>query len=759
MLNETPLAITLRGMTSNAKDKARLASEALYSVQGLWCTSCALAVEGRLRRLPGVAAASVHYPSATLLVAGQPEALEEGRLATVVRRLGYRLGPPEAVGDAQTRLEGESRYLTLRLLTAVAFGMWTMIASLLIYAGAMPSPRLELVMAWVSAAFALPVVTYVALPFYRAGWRTVRARRPGMDALVSLGALTAVGVSLWLLSRGSPEVYFDTAVMLVSLLLAGRLVETLCRHRGLRALQALHEPPAEVQRWERGAWLACPLEAVAVGDRVRVERGETLPLDGVLRDDEALIDLSPLTGESAPRRCLPGEPMAAGCRNRGDTLILEVTAPVGECRLDRLREQMWWQQARKGELQRLADRFAGWLSPLAVVLALSALAATWLAGVPAEEAWARALSVLVVACPCAVGLAIPLAGLAGSGQALERGVIIRDPSVFEGLAAIRSAAFDKTGTLTPGEPTVLAVRPAPGEREEDVLSLAANAAQGSDHPLARTVRRYARDAGQAGSAEVVEAEEFGGRGRRVRLADGRRLLLGSRTWLVEQGIAIDGVEDSGESEVLLACGGRWVGHFRLGEIALPGTAATLARLRRQGLVLALISGDRAQAVRRLGDEVGLRPEECYAGRSPEAKAQLLAAMPQPSLYVGDGLNDVLGLATASVGVAPLGASSTVQEGAGVALLKPGIAGVDCAWRLARRTRRVMRQNLLLSGIYNLLALGLAVAMPIPPLVAVLAMVASSLSVVANSARLAWSDEEAEESQPDGPLTEALGTAP
>ncbi|MGR4067610.1 heavy metal translocating P-type ATPase [Billgrantia sp. C5P2] len=744
--------------TTSHRDSSRT-HEALYSVQGLWCTSCALAVEAQLMRLSGVVAASVHYPSAILLVQGRPDALEETRLAAAVKRLGYRLGPPEAVGDAETRLEAESRYLTLRLLAAIAFGMWTMIASLLIYAGAMPSPRLELVMAWVSGAFALPVVTYVAFPFYRAGWRTARARRPGMDALVSLGALTAVAVSLWLLLRGSAEVYFDTAVMLVALLLAGRLVETLCRHRGLRALQALYEPPTEVRRWGQGSWQPCPRESVAIGDRVRVEPGETLPFDGVVENDEALLDLSPLTGESAPRRCLPGEPVAAGCRNLGAALVLEVTAAAGECRLDRLREQMWWQQARKGELQRLADRFAGWLSPLAVVLAALTLLATWLSGVPAEEAWVRALSVLVVACPCAVGLAIPLASLAGSGQALERGVIVRDPSAFEVLAGIRSAAFDKTGTLTRGEPEVLAVRPAPGYGEAAVLVLTALAAQGSEHPLARAVRRYARDAGQDAVAEVAEAEETGGRGRRVRLADGRRLLLGSRTWLGEQGVSMKGLEEPAESEVLLACDGQWLAQFSLGEAALPGSAETLARLRRQGLVLALISGDRAQAVRRLGVEVGLQPEECYAGRSPEAKAKLLAAMPQPSLYAGDGINDVLGLATASVGVAPLGASSTVQEGAGVALMRSGVSGVENVLYLARRTRRVMRQNLLLSGIYNLLALSLAVAMPIPPLVAVLAMAASSLSVVANSARLAWSDEGAAERQPEAPQAAALGAAP
>jgi heavy metal translocating P-type ATPase len=733
--------------------------EALYSVQGLWCTSCALAVEAQLRRLPGIVSASVHYPSATLLVAGRPQALDESRLADAVRRLGYRLAPPEAIGDAESRLDAESRYLTLRLLTASAFGMWTMLASLLIYVGALPSERLELVLAWVSGAFALPVVTYVAFPFYRAGWRTARASRPGMDALVSLGALTAVAVSLWLLWKGSPHVYFDTAVMLVALLLVGRLVETLCRHRGLQALQALHEPPAEVCRWSSGSWQPSPLSEVAVGDCLRVEWGKVLPLDGTLREKEALLDLAPLTGESAPRRCLPGEPVAAGCRNLGGSLVLEVTAAAGECRLDRLREQMWWQQARKGELQRLADRFASWLSPLAVVLALFTLLATWLAGIPADEAWVRALSVLVVACPCAVGLAIPLASLAGSGQALERGVVVRDPGAFEALASIRSAAFDKTGTLTSGEPEVEGIVPAPGLAELQLVSMAAAASRGSEHPVARALLRYARDAGQGEGAEAIAAEELGGRGRRVMLADGRKLLLGSREWLAKQGVALPATDDAPGSEVWLACDGEWAGRFDLGEQTLADTGQVIAGLRRAGLTLALISGDRGSAVRRLGDEVGLSPEECYATRTPEAKAKLLAAMPQPSLYAGDGINDVLGLATASVGVAPLGASATVQEGASVALLTPGVSGVEAAWHLARRMRRVMRQNLVLSGVYNLLALGLAVAMPIPPLVAVLAMVASSLSVVANSARLAWSDTEAGKSEEQRLALQGVETAP
>ncbi|PMR78821.1 heavy metal translocating P-type ATPase [Billgrantia endophytica] len=721
--------------------QANESAEVLFSVQGLWCTSCALAVEARLSRLPGVQSASLHYPSATLLVSGTHDALDEDRLAAVVRRLGYRLAPPEAARDAEARLEAESRYLSLRLMVALAFGMWTMLASLLIYAGALPHAGLEQVMAWVSGAFAVPVVGYAGVPFYRAAWRTLRARRPGMDALVTLGALGAVGVSLWLLYRGSAEVYFDTAVMLILLLLAGRLVETLCRHRGLRALQALHTPVGEVARWGRGAWQACAVEEVGEGDRLRVAAGEVLPLDGTLCDEEALLDLAPLTGESAPRRFLPGEAMAAGCRNLGPPLVLEVTAVAGRCRLDKLRERMWWQQARKGELQRMADRFAAWLSPLAVVLALFTLGVAWLAGMPQEEALVRALSVLVVACPCAVGLAIPLAGLAGSGRALARGVVFRDPGAFEMFADIRSAAFDKTGTLTPGEPQVIAVTVASGVDHVSLVGLAALAAQGSQHPLSRALCRYARDQDVQGAGEMRQEDERRGQGRRVELVDGRELLLGSGSWLKSLGIEIPSGTDEATSEVALGVDGRWLGTFSLGEAPQPGTRETLARLREAGLTLALISGDRGPAVQRFGRLVGLGPGECYPDRLPESKSRLVAAMPQPSLYAGDGINDVLGIATASVGVAPLGASSAAQEGAAVVLLRPGIGGVETAWQLARRTRRVMRQNLVLSGLYNALALGLAVSMAIPPLVAVLAMVASSLSVMANSARLGWGGHE------------------
>ncbi|MDQ7730613.1 cation-translocating P-type ATPase [Halomonas sp. SpR8] len=722
--------------------------EKLYTLHGMWCTSCALAVEGSLKHLEGVREVSVHYPSATLFISGTPAAIQLSTLAAKVKRLGYRLTELEPVGNAHARLEAESRYLTLRLLVGSLFGMWTMLASLLIYAGALPDKQIELVVAWVSGAFSLPVVLFVGVPFYRAGWRTLLAKRPGMDVLVSLGVIGAVMVSVWLLWRGSAEVYFDTAVMLIVLLLVGRLVETLCRHRGLKALDALTLPDVNITVWQEEAWASLPVDHVKAGMRVELAPGALVALDGTL-EEPGWIDTASLTGESLPRHFQAGQMIYAGCRYLGATpIVMQVSAGVGKRRLDRLCDEMRRYQAKKGELQKLADRFAAWLSPLALVLALLTLPAALLLGLGWENAWVRALSVLVVACPCAVGLAVPLASLAGSGQVMQQGVALRDPAALETLARIRSVALDKTGTLTTGSHAVLHWQARESVDRQALQRKLSAAVAGSEHPLAQALARWASSLGDQQSEPCEEINEVPGEGRRVKLSSGEWLSVGSASWMVRQRIVLpDQAEDAAlafASQVMVADEVGWLATLYLSDQPVDDAESSVKRLLASEYMVAMISGDRQGAVSWLGERVGLAREACYAQRSPEAKARLLQALPSPTLYVGDGLNDTLSLAAADVGIAPLSASEAAREGAAAQLMAPGIGGVVKLLGIAKRTRRIMVQNLFFSALYNTLALGLVVLMAIPPLVAVLAMAASSLTVTLNAARLAWAEPDEDE---------------
>ncbi|MDI5921888.1 cation-translocating P-type ATPase [Halomonas sp. LR5S13] len=718
-------------------------AEALFSLEGMWCTGCALAIEHRLGRLSGMARVGIDYATATLLVRGRPDIIRREALDPEVARLGYRLRSLESAPDAEARLDAESRHLVGRLAVAALFGMWTLLASLLIYAGAMPEPHLARVLAWVSGAMALPVVLYAGMPFYRAAWRTLWAGRPGMDALVSLGVAAAMAISLWLLWRGRVEVYFDTAVMLIMLLLVGRWVETLARYRGLRALEGLVTASDEVAVQREEGEVRVPLTEVALGERVRVAAGETVPLDGALLDCGAWLDLSPLTGESRPRRLTRGDPVVAGSRNRDEDLTLVVTARAGECRMDRLYREMQRLQATKGRLRLVAERFAAWLSPLALGLSLLTLAGLLLLGVTLEESLVRALSVLVVACPCAVGLAVPLASLAGSARALDQGVVFRDPGAMEQAGKVRAVAFDKTGTLTLGELSVTSLQPAAGVTRQELLRLAARVEWGSEHPLGQAIRRHALAAGLLEGEAPWRVEEHPGGGRiawlepPMRGGEGDTLRIGSPAWLASEGVILprEAAEEPADTRVDLARGRCWLGSLWLADAPDPAAAPLLAFLTREGLAVALISGDRTSPVQRLGDALGLARSACFAGRPPEQKLALVNALPRPSLYVGDGINDAPALAAASLGVAALGASTAARDAAAIQLLRPGPGGVRDAIEVARRTRRVMGQNLWLSALYNGAALPLVVWMAVPPQVAVVAMALSSLSVVGNSARL------------------------
>tara|TARA_R110000850_G_scaffold51371_3_gene124913 strand:- start:486 stop:1625 length:1140 start_codon:yes stop_codon:yes gene_type:complete len=360
-----------------------------------------------------------------------------------------------------------------------------------------------------------------------------------------------------------------------------------------------------------------------------------------------------------------------------------------------------------------------------------------------EEAFVRALSVLVVACPCAVGLAVPLASLAGSGQAMQQGVALRDPAALEILAHIRSVALDKTGTLTTGSHSVLYWQAREGIDKHTLQRKLSAAVAGSEHPLAQALARWSNRQDNHHPEKCLQVNDTPGEGRRVQLNSGEWLIVGSASWLTNQQVVLPDQEEDTTlafaSQVMVSDGTGWLATLYLADQPVEDAEKSMKYLLHEGCVVAMISGDRQGAVSWLGEQIGLAREACYAQRSPEAKARLLQGLPSPTLYVGDGLNDTLSLAAADVGIAPLSASEAAREGASAQLMTPGIGGVVKLLSIAKRTRRIMVQNLLFSALYNTLALGLVVLMAIPPLVAVLAMAASSLTVTLNAARLAWAE--------------------
>ncbi|SFH78093.1 heavy metal translocating P-type ATPase [Modicisalibacter xianhensis] len=709
--------------------------DAIFVVQGMWCSSCAFAVEHFLKKQPGVLDASVNFVTATALVRWLPATTNQTQLEQRVSSLGYRLTTQATAQESRERMSRTRRGLIVRLGVSIAFGMWTLMASALHYFNYGLGQQVDWFIALMAALLALPVVGYAGLPFYQAAWRTLRAGHPGMDVLVSLGVISAMTFSVWQLWRGSSDVYADTAVMLVTLLLAGRLVELASRQTGMEALSSLDDlTPERARVWRDGHWASLPLDIVQRGDRVSVDAQATLPFDGTLEDAHALIDRAMLTGETTPVLMTRGDRVEAGCVNTGSSLTLRVDAELGQRYIDSLRNRTLQLHARKGEFQKVSDSVARWLPSAALGLAAVTFMVVSVRGIELDEAFAWALSVLIVACPCAVGLAIPVVTQAATTRGLRQGIVFKDLSAFEMLARARSIAFDKTGTLTTGQLGIREIQTAHDIEADEVLRLAAQAEQGITHPLAQTLRRHAIQRGLT-LEDGLPTTHYPSQGVIVHKPREEILHVGSPRWLEEQGIDMPPDTEATGKLVGVARGRHWLGTLILDETLTPDAAEAVAHFRDASFTLALLSGDRAANVHALGYRGGFRRSERFAELTPDAKARLLATLPKPSMFVGDGINDTLALATATTGISVAGATPQARDIASVSLLTTGIGQVWKAHRLASSAYRLMRQNLAFSVAYNVLALSLAMWMPIPPVIAAAAMALSSVSVLANAARL------------------------
>ena len=729
-----------RGPVSPRLDALESAGEADLDVVGMRCASCAWLIEHYLGKRDGVVDVRVSYATSTCRLRWDRDRTSLAHLLAELRRIGYRARPSEerlrALQDDQ-----EWRWLVLRAGVCSLLAMNVMLAAVALYAGEFEGigARVRDALRVGSALLAALVVGYGGWPFLRGAANAVRARRATMDTLIALGATTALGVSLYGLATGGP-VFFDTAAMIVTLILGGRLIEQAVRRRGTRAIRNLLALEPDVAR------LVTPdgSATVAAGDVnpgqiVEVRPGERIPVDGVVTEGVSSLDASVLTGEAAPRDVAAGSEVAGGSLNEWGVLRVRALRVGTEATVGRILRAVQRAMESKAPIERVADRAMGWFVP--AVLAAGALAATgWaLGGAGTQRALLAGVAVVVIACPCALGLATPAALAVAVGEAAQLGIFFRSGDALERAASTRHVAFDKTGTLTEGALAVVGVHAEAPWTQSAILELAATAEAGSGHPLARAIVDEARVRGlRPAPAGALRAQAAGGVDATVA---GSRVLVGSLRFLAERGVAVLEPCAGGALGATVGCvavGGRYAGSIEAGDRLRPEAAPAVARLAAMGIRSSLLTGDREAAASRVALAAGIDSMDVHAGLSPEEKAAAVARFRSGAFavaMVGDGINDAPALGAADVGIALGTGADVALEAADVALTASDLMAVPAALALARRTRRIVRQNLGWAVGYNLLAVPLAAAGVLHPILAALAMALSSVSVLANSLRL------------------------
>jgi P-type Cu+ transporter len=719
-----------------------LAKSATLDVRGMWCTSCANALERVLLRQPGVLDAKVSFAAESAAVEWDPQRTSLDQFLPRAAKLGYQCSLEGEGHERRAHLASIKRDLVLRLVVASFFSMWVMLAQWTLYLA--PRDALPQSLCYWFAVFAclsaLPVMGYCAQPFFLAAWRTLRARAPGMDFLVAMGASASFMLSLWRLVHGDATVYFDSAAMIVTFLLGGRLLEITVRAKSADAVTKLLELPPQFARCvdAEGVQTLVLAKRVEPGQTIRVLPGEHVPLDGVVTRGRSSLDRSLLTGETAVETVGPGEVVEAGTLNGEGELLISVRCRWGERRVDLIARTVRQMLARKTASQAMAERFTRYLVPSVCVLSLLTLAIATARGLSLGAAIEHAVSVLVITCPCALGMAVPLALSAGVSRAARSGILFRDVEAIERAARVDLFFFDKTGTITEGRLRLAGFELASGVSEDELMLDAALAEEGSEHPIAKAICAI------AARSSARQARSMGGSTRAVPgygvewTGDaGMSLLAGRREFLRERGVRVPDVTRECTA-VHVARNGQWRGALFFQDTPREGAAHALARISAQGIRLAMLTGDQMAVALRVADAVGLGDFPIFASQSPESKAARIVREQRSGACAGfivDGLNDAPALAAADFSVAVGGASPSSIAAASVVLVDGGIETLSTALALARRTQSAMRQNLAAAAIYNLLAIPLAVSGFVSPGFAAALMILSSLSVTFNASRL------------------------
>jgi len=723
----------------------------VIAVQGMTCATCVGRVERALTRVPGVLTAEVNLATERAQVIRLRGSASTPELLAALQDAGYEgqdLANQTSGSTQGRRGFGEGQRVVLAALLSAPLALPML--------GALFGQHWMLPGLW-QFALATPVQFWLGARFYRAGWKALRAGAGNMDLLVAIGTTAAYGLSLWLLlasPSGMPQLYFESAAVVITLVLFGKWLEARAKRQttdAIRALNALRPETARV--WRDGVESELPLSALRLGDTVIVRPGERLPVDGTVLDGASHVDESLITGESLPVAKQLGDAVTGGAVNAEGLLRIRTTALGTESTLARIVRLVESAQAKKAPIQRLVDRVSAVFVPIVIGVAGVTLIGWLIAGGDGARALINAVSVLVIACPCALGLATPTAIMVGTGTAARFGILIKDAQALELAHAVRTVAFDKTGTLTEGRPSLVAALPAAAQTRESLLALAAALQAGSEHPLARAVLN-ALPSAAAALSPALDVKAIAGRGIGG-VVDGRALRLGSSRLMQEIGaetgalateaasLQSEGRTVSWLAESLAAGGARVLGLLAFGDAIKPGAAAAIAQLHRLGVKTLLVSGDNAGAARSVGRALGI--DDVRAEVLPGDKAQLVAALRDSPgagkvAMVGDGINDAPALAAADVGIAMAGidakglsiGTDAAMQAAGITLLRGDPAMVAQAIDLSRRTTAKIRQNLFWAFAYNVIGIPLAAFGLLSPMLAGAAMALSSVSVVTNA---------------------------
>jgi Cu+-exporting ATPase len=666
-------------------------------VSGMTCAACARTIERTLAKTAGVERANVNFATSTATVEYDPSRVRPGDFVGAIEGLGY------GVPKAEVRPDAEMPALRRRFSIAAIF------AAPVVWLGMSHG------LPWLQLALCLPVILYAGAPFYLGAWNALRHRSANMNTLVALGTGAAFLYSVVQTILGRHDVYFEAAAVIIALILLGRMLEARARGHASDAIRRLMDLQPLFARVVRdGAELETPLDQVRAGDIVAVRPGERIPVDGALREGESAVDESMLTGESMPVEKRPGDPVYGGTLNRSGAFRYEATKVGRGAMLQQMIELVKQAQGSRAPVARLADTVSGYFT--VGVLAVAAVTfIAWLFFAPFATAMVNAVAVLIIACPCALGLATPVAIMVGTGRGAEHGILIKGGEALEMAQRIDTLVLDKTGTITLGKPEVVRVSPAAAHNEVELLCLAAAAERHSEHPLGKAIV----DAARARGLTLDEPDRWTsetGLGVRARIA-GREVVVG-------------------RPGVTVTVDGEIAGTIDIADTIRPEAPDVVRRLRALGLDVWMITGDRRDIAEAIAREAGI--DHVLAEVLPDGKVaevKRLQATGKRVAMAGDGINDAPALAQSDLGIVMASGADVAMEAGDITLMRNNLHGVPDSIELSRRTMRIIRQNLFWAFAYNTVGIPIAALGLLSPMLASAAMALSSITVVTNSLRL------------------------